>query len=112
MIKSIKPGLLAGLSEAQIERKLESLFECDVEYADGIAKIYCIDQYDSEDEKAYTAMFRHLKKLRRVGDARVVCNKNGPFVELTFNPIAMDVISGERARREAKRIKEHEGEKS
>jgi len=112
VIKSVKPGLLAGLSDAQIESKLESLFECDVDYTGGVAKIYCLDQYDSDDEKAYSVMFKHLNKLKRVGDARVVCNKSGPFVQLTFNAIAMDVISGARARREAKRIKEHEGEKS
>lgn len=112
MIKSIKPGVLAGMDEITIENKLEEHFGCPVAYSGGVLKIYCIDQYDevSSEDKPFALLCKHLHKLHRVGEACIACDKTGPHVKLVFNPIAMDVISGERARREAKRIKNKQGE--
>lgn len=112
MIKSIKPGVLANLSDAEIEMKLEQHFGCSVAYCDGVVKIYCIDDYDDENEtKPYSKLLRDMRKLNRVGMSCLAYDRTGPHVRLTFNAVAMDVISGERARREAKRIKNKQGEK-
>lgn len=104
MIKSIKPGRLAGLSDNEIARALSLHFDCIVEYAEGVAKIHCISDYDEPDKNGdytYARLEHAMGLLKKVGTPCLACDRSGPHVKLTFNEVAMDVISGARAAREA-----------
>lgn len=89
MIKSIKPGLLAGKTDEQISAILSLHMECEVDYFDFTAKIRCFDEYSSN-----TKIAEHMARLRKVGRVFWGCDRLGPFVGLEFNDIARGVITG------------------
>jgi len=95
MIKSIKPGVLAGKKPERIAELLSQHFDCVVEYEPYALKIRCIDDY-----KSMRVLQTHTHLLDQVGSVYWSCDAVGPFIGLRFNAIAIDVISGERARRE------------
>lgn len=92
MIKSIKPGLLAGKPDAVIEKMLEELFSCPVEYSDFEARIYCVEEYESPRK-----LMSHMARLSKVGTCCVASQHGDAFVLLRFNEEARRVISGQRA---------------
>jgi len=90
-LRSVRPGRLRGLSDEQIERRLEQLFCCPVDYADGVAHIYCVEAYDNPK-----LLQRHAaQRLGNVGRVTFACRDGRAFVILEFNEIARRVIAGE-----------------
>lgn len=89
-LRSIRPGKLRGLSDSQIERRLEQLFGCTVDYDDGVAYIYCVDAYDSPK-----LLQKHAtKRLSNVGRVSYGCRNGHAYVKLELNDIARRVIGG------------------
>lgn len=90
-LRSIRPGRLRGLNDEQIERALERLFNCTVEYENGVARIYCVESYENPK-----LLQKHAaQRLGNVGRVSFACQNGRAFVRLEFNEIARSVMAGE-----------------
>lgn len=91
MIRPIRPGKLRGLSDEQIAKELSKLMECPVECFDLSLRIRCFDSYPEDDDN--TQLVRHTRKLRNVGNTFFGYDIDGPYVGLTFNTRAREIIT-------------------